>query len=157
MPKMQDCALSSEIEKRLQSDEGMTVEEYADFLADKISERVFINLGRKEYARRQLRKKKARSVFIKHIRGRRAYRKKTTLTPEQAKQMICEDGTLVLALEGNISDGYKILRRFIRDLDSGQGFLNLEEHRRIAEQEIRKAQARQNVENESLNQQTAQG
>lgn len=157
MPKERDYALSSEVEERLQSDERMTVDEYANFLADKISERVFINLGRKEYARRQLRKKKARSVFIKHIRGRRAYRKKTTLTPEQAKQMICEDGTLVLALEGNISDGYKILGKFLRDLDSGQGFLNLEEHRRIAEQEIRKAQARRVAESEGLNHQAAQG
>jgi hypothetical protein len=157
MPKERDCELLSEVEERLQSDEGVTVEEYANILADKISERVFINLGRKEYARRQLRKKKARSVFIKHIRGRRAYRKKTTLTPEQAKQMIREDGTLVLALEGNITDGYRILGRFFRDLDSGQGFLNIEEHRRIAEQEIRKAQARHSAENENLNQQAAQG
>ncbi len=139
MPKMQDCALSSEIEKRLQSDEGMTVDEFINAIADEVSELVFLKLGQRAYARKELRKRKARSVYIGHVRGRRAYRTITKLTPEQVKQTIMEDGTLVLALENNINGAYWMLEKLHHDITSGQRLLNADEYRRIAQEEIKKA------------------
>ncbi|NCC85470.1 MAG: hypothetical protein EOM03_15280 [Clostridia bacterium] len=139
MPKAQDFELSNEIETRLQSDEGMTVDEFINAIAEEVSEQIFIRIGQKAYARTQLRKRKARSVHIGHVRGRRAYRALSRLTPEQIKQTIIEDGTLVLALEKNISGAYWMLEKLHHDITSGQRLLNADEYRQIAQEEIKKA------------------